>query len=372
MSVSEGLEKSDGTGGDGLPLDRLRGIGNHFMMPKKKTRAEGTRRPLERVLRIHEQVSRGDFPNANRLAEELEVSRKTVLRDLAFMRDELDLPLVYDERKHGHHYSRPVQDFPFLETTADDLVGLILARNALLPMRGSAMEATLRDSFRRLQANLSDRVTIPWSEIDEAFSAKSMGITEQDLFVFERLAKAVLESRELRFGYQKLRDTAVSERRLQPYHLVEIDGGWYVIGHDLDREARRTFAVQRMTSVQLTKKKFVRAADFKLEDHFAGSFGIWAGDRDQGNHFEVCIRFTDFAARVVAERRWHPSQEITMVEADGSVIEMTLQLSALEDIARWILGFGSQAEVVGPPELRERLAGELAGALQFYRKHGEK
>ncbi|MEM6278348.1 MAG: WYL domain-containing protein [Verrucomicrobiota bacterium] len=328
--------------------------------------ARGSRRPLERVLRIHEIVSRGRFANANGIAGELEVNRKTILRDIRFMRDELELPLVYDEARHGYYYDRPVSEFPLLQTSSDDLVGLILARNALGPIQGSALESTLRSSFQRLQSAMSDRITIPWSEIDQAFSVKSTGMTERDIFVFERLAKAVLESRELHFEYRKLADEKAMKRRLQPYHLAEIDGGWYVIGFDLHREARRTFAVQRMRSVHLTEIRFQRSHDFRLEDHFAGSFGVWSGENGERPSYAVKIEFTGFAARVVSERRWHPSQEIYRKAEDGSHIELTLSLSALEDIARWIMGFGSQAKVLGPPELVERVSAELKSAASQY------
>ena len=235
-------------------------------------------------------------------------------------------------------------------------------------MKGSALEASLRTGFQRIVAAMGDRITLPWSEVEQAFSVKSLGMTERDAFLFERLAKAVLESRELHFEYRKLADERPAKRRLQPYHLAEIDGGWYLIGHDLDRLSRRTFAVQRMRAVHLTEIRFNRSRDFKLEDHFAGSFGVWAGEeRGQGRRYPVRIRFRGFAARVVAERRWHPSQEIVPVEPDGSVIEMTLSLTALEDIARWILGFGAQAEALEPSELREKVAAEVREAARIYR-----
>ena len=139
-----------------------------------------------------------------------------------------------------------------------------------------------------------------------------------------------------------------------------------MIGFDLERQARRTFAVQRMRSVHLTTKRFVRSRDFRLEDHFAGSFGVWAGEDKGRAKYPVRIRFRSFAARVVAERRWHPSQEITELDAAGNEIEITMTLSALEDIARWIMGFGSQAEIIGPDELREMVAAELKRAAAQY------
>jgi predicted DNA-binding transcriptional regulator YafY len=331
-------------------------------------KAEGTRRPLERVLRIHDLISRSHFPNCSTIARELEVNRKTIQRDLNFMRDEMELPIEYHEVEHGYYYTRPVNDFPFLKTTSEDLVALILARNALGQLKGSALEASLRRGFQRLQAGMREQVTIPWSDIDQAFSVKSTGMTERDIFIFDRLAKAVLESRELHFDYRKLADSTPSRRHLQPYHLAEIDGGWYVIGYDLDRGARRTFAVQRMKAVHLTSKRFLRDRDFRLEDHFAGSFGVWSGEEKGGVQYPVKIRFSGFAARVVSERRWHPSQEIREITPGGNEIEISMTLTALEDIARWILGFGGQAEALEPPALRKMVATELKRAAALYKK----
>ena len=228
-------------------------------------------------MRIHEMVNRGKFPNCSTIAGKLEVNRKTIQRDINFMRDELDLPVEYSDANHGYHYTRPVSEFPLLKTTAEDLVSLILARNALGPLRGSALESTLRSGFQRLQSSMSDQVTIPWTDLDQAFSVKSMGMTKRDVFLFNRLAEAVLESREIRFEYRKLNSTESEKRRLQPYHLAEIDGGWYVIGNDLDRDAKRTFAVQRMKAVSVTQRRFVRPSDFRLRRSFCGKFRCLGG-----------------------------------------------------------------------------------------------
>ena len=87
---------------------------------------------------------------------------------------------------------------------------------------------------------------------------------------------------------------------------------------------------------------------------------------EKSNQYLIRIRFRGFAARVVAERRWHPSQEVIPVKPDGSEIDLVLRLSALEDITRWILGYGSFAKVLEPQELRERVASELREASQQY------
>ena len=342
----------------------------------KPSRAGSTRRPLERILRIHERINRGRHPNCSQIANELETSRKTIQRDINFMRDELDLPIDYDETRHGYYYTRPVSDFPFLQTTAEDLVAVIVARNALRHLGDTPLVASLRSSFQRLQQGMSDRVSIPWSDIDQAFSVRTSGVTKRDVAAFEKISRSILEQRELHFDYTKLDAKQAERRHLQAYHLSEIDGGWYVIGYDVDRHARRTFAVQRMKGLSISRQKFVRADDFCMEDHFAGSFGAWTVSDDGAGKagvladakamHRVLIRLSGFAARFVPERRWHPSQQITLLDKAGDRIEMQLELSALEDIRRWVLSFGAQAEVLAPEELRQQVASELAKALTCY------
>src|SRR3954466_10399841 len=86
-------------------------------VPSKPSReaAEGlpySRPPLERMLRIHQSIQSGKFPNASTLARELEVSTKSIHRDIEFMRDRLDLPIEYDGSKFGYRYTEEVNAFP--------------------------------------------------------------------------------------------------------------------------------------------------------------------------------------------------------------------------------------------------------------------
>ena len=71
-----------------------------------------SRPPLERMLRIHQAIQSGKHPNAVSLAGELEVSTKSIHRDLEFMRDRLDLPLEYSAARKGYFYTQEVSGFP--------------------------------------------------------------------------------------------------------------------------------------------------------------------------------------------------------------------------------------------------------------------
>ena len=81
-----------------------------------------------RVLEIHKIVRTGKYPNCSSLAEEIEVTAKTIQRDVTFMRDQLGMPLEYDKLRHGYHYTREVHEFPMLQLSRNDLVALFLAR----------------------------------------------------------------------------------------------------------------------------------------------------------------------------------------------------------------------------------------------------
>ncbi len=329
-------------------------------------RAGQTRRPIERIFEIHERIRRGRFPNCRTLAEEIGVTQKTIQRDISFMREDLGLPLVYDEVRHGYHYSRAVSEFPLLCHGVEDVVALFLARRALEPMRGTPFEASLRDAFRKMAASVPGEISFRWSDLDEAFSVRAAGVVPGDERLFESIARAVLECRELSFEYRKIDAEEWELRRLRPFHLAEIDGGWYLIGYDVERKARRTFAVQRMRALRVTPTKFLRPQDFSPEDHLGGSFGVWNTPHDKGRRHQIQLRFTSWAARVVSERRWHPSQQICWVGEGEEVLEMHLELAGFEEITRWIQSWGPQVEVLNPPELRERILASLEETRRLY------
>ena len=338
-------------------------------VPKKKpapARQGDTRRPIERIFRIHEAIQRGRFPNCRKLAEQIEVTQKTIQRDITFMQNDLGLPLAYDRSRHGYFYERPVHEFPMMRYSVEDVVALFLARKAVEPLQGSPLEATLRDSFRRLSGALQGEISFRWSDLDEVFSVKGTGIVPADVRLFEKVARAVMELRLLRFEYRKIEGEVWEQRTIRPFHIADFDGGWYVIGYDEARKAKRTFALQRMKAARVMKTKFLRPADFDLSDHLGGSFGVWHSPEEGNRAHRVRLRFSGWAARMVSERRWHPSQEMKWTGRKKETLELVMDLSSFEEITRWILSWGPQVEVLEPGELRDGVKTMLKENLKRY------
>jgi proteasome accessory factor B len=327
------------------------------MPGKKKKIPRGiphSRPPLNRMMHLHEELLRERYPNCRKLGEVLEVSGKTIQRDLEFMRDQLGLPIEYHPQRFGYFYAEPVKSFPTLQVSEGELLAVFVARKALEQYRGTTFERSLRAAFDKLARNLDGQVSFGIEEWEEAISFRPVGSSAADLEVFEALAKSVRRSQEVEFGYAKLRGSGKERRRLQPYHLACVENQWYVMGLDLDRRGLRTFALPRVDSVQLKEARFRRPAHFSPRKLLAGSFGIMSG---QGS-YRIRLKFKGMASKLVPEKTWHPTQRLQTLP-DGAV-EMTLQLSNLPEIQRWILSWGSEVEVLEPAELAERIRREAS------------
>lgn len=327
--------------------------------PAPALRSGASRPALWRVMEIHKLIHAGRCPNCSTLAREIEVTPKTIQRDVSFMREQLGLPLEYNPVKHGYHYTQPVHDFPMLHLSRNDLVALFLARHALEPLQGTRLEHMLAESFSKIAEACPGEVSIQWHELDEAFSVKASGVLPADVTLFSDLLDAVMGSYEVSFDYRKLTSASAERRMVQPYHIGQIEHGWYLVAHDPQRKAMRTFALQRITNLHVLKSKFTKNPKFNARAHLGGGFGVWSYDEKENQAHEVSIRFEGYAARVVAERMWHSTQEISRLDKDGSVIEFQAQLAGLEEITRWVLSWGSKAQVIGPPELKDRVREEV-------------
>ncbi len=320
-----------------------------------------TRLALERMLHIHKRLSAGDRFTCTQLAAELEVVRKTLVRDFAFMRDRLGLPIEFDAVHNTYRYTEPVDAFPTLQISEGEVFSLLVAQKALDAYRGTPFHRQLATSFAKLTAGLRETVTFTPSEEMNAVSFKQFGIGKSDAAVFAQLSRAVVRQLEVEFDYRKPGAPTGERRQVRPYHLTNRQNLWYLVAFDVGRAAMRTFAVPRVTGAAVTKTKFRRDAGFSPEAFFAKALGAHSGG---AGSFKVVIRFGRGSADRIREREWHESQG--MRDLPGGGVELTLRLGALEEIERWILEWGPEAEVVQPRELRERLRATARALVKIY------
>jgi proteasome accessory factor B len=333
-------------------------------IPGWQRSARFSRPPLERMLRLHDRLKAGEFPNCRKLAGELEVSAKTIQRDIDFMRDRLGLPIEYDQLQFGFFYTEPVTSFPNIEVSQGEIMALFVARKALEQYRGTSFERSLRTAFEKISDGMREKVDFQWGDLDSAISFRGLGRASADIDLFEAVSKGVIESREIEFEYRKAKSQTYEARRVQPYHLACIGDQWYLFGYDLAREQIRTFVLPRMRRVRRLAARFHRPADFSINQYLSESFGVFSGD----GHYSIRIRFDALAGQLVSERQWHASQKIKPLPGGG--VEMRLELGSLEEVERWILSWGKRARVLEPLELVERIRATLRVLNDNYLENG--
>ncbi|HTB83056.1 MAG TPA: WYL domain-containing protein [Candidatus Sulfotelmatobacter sp.] len=305
-----------------------------------------SRPPLERMLHIHQALAAEKLPNATSLARELEVNAKTIHRDLEFMRDRLGLPLVFDYEHNGYRYDGEVSAFPTMQITEGELFALVVAEKALQQYRGTSFEKPLLSAIRKMEQSLPDTISLNLADVEQTISFRTRAEPILDLKIFDTLAKAVSQRQQLQLHYRKPGQKA-EPRLVDPYHLANINGEWFLFAFDHARKDIRTFAPARIESVTPTGKNFERSQKFSLEKRLRDSFGVHAGE----GKFEVVIRFAPRAADFIREKKWHPSQ--TLRELKGGGAELAMNLSSLGEVERWVLSWGGEAKVLSPRELAE-------------------
>lgn len=315
---------------------------------------------IGRMLRIHQELKQGNYPNCTSLAHELEVSTKTIARDMDFIRDRMMLPIEYHPSKHGYYYTRKVESLPTIDISEGELLALSIAQKAMDHYKGTPFEKPLSNALNKLAASLPDTITANLTELSETISfrqSRSSQLEDNTLNVFTRSA---LDKREIAFDYRKLGAKSAEQRVLQTYHLTNFLGNWYAIGRDTSRDAIRTFLLSRASSPKLLDKNYRVPADFSAETYLGSSFGIYS---PEGDH-QVKILFLNPISEYISENVWHPSQTV-LYHDDGS-IEIDFKLGNLVEVKSWILSWGENAIVLSPQELRESLKATADKVLGLY------
>jgi predicted DNA-binding transcriptional regulator YafY len=293
------------------------------------------------------------------LAAAADVSRRQAYRDLHALETETEIPLWNDRGRWGLAHEALL---PSLSLTIHEAMALFLAAR-LLAKAIDEQDADFTTSFLKLGAVLPPRLQ---EHVVDALDQLALGRSEPG---FRRnvqlLTEAWISSRVVEFEYDaRAHEGGMGRRRVRPY-LIEpsaLTRGIYLVGYDEERGATRTFKVERITDVSLTPRTFEPPAAYRAGSVLAAAWDV-IGDQAR---IDVVLRFARAVASRVAEARWHRSQS-TEAQPDGSLIWRATVAGPFE-IAIWILGWGDDVEVLEPPELRDRVAGQLRRAVALYER----
>jgi predicted DNA-binding transcriptional regulator YafY len=315
------------------------------------------------MLWIIRQLQDGRPLQATDVAREFEVDVRTAYRDLDFLRDDWRVPLEYDPAQRTYRLTGPITSLPPISLSQGEVVALYFAEKVLRLYRGTPFEADLASAFGKLQELLPQEVNVS-PDLLEAWLSLDLGpLYTPDAAVFRDVLAAQRQRRVALVRYRSLSSGRTGDRRIHPYHVFNLRGDWYVAAWDERRKEVRDFALHRIRRITLTTQTYEVQPGFDFRRYMADAFGIEKG----GKAVEVDIRFAPRQARWIRERKWHRSARI-QEEMDGGLV-LRLKVAETSELRRWVLQFGSEAEVLAPASLRAAMVKELAAARAAYSGH---
>lgn len=321
----------------------------------------------ERLYKIEQILHDRRLASFAELQEELEVSRATLKRDLQFLRDRLNAPIIYDREANGYRFDvpdryAPRHQLPGLWFNASEIHALLMMQQLLEEVQPGLLGphiAPLQTRLQSLLGSVGGQADAP-TEIARRVRILHAQKRRAELRHFELIASTLLKRRRLKIRHFNRGRNAESEREISPQRLVHYRDNWYLDAWCHLRQDLRSFAVDAIRSADMLDTPAEEVAESELDRVLAAGYGIFSGEHTEWAR----LRFLPEQARWVMEEQWHPQQRTELL-ADGSLL-LELPYAHPTELVMDILRHGSGVEVMAPPALRALVRERLTLALNQY------
>jgi predicted DNA-binding transcriptional regulator YafY len=311
-----------------------------------------------RQWKILKRIEAGRYTTTHDLAAEHGVTERTIRRDLEALQ-EAGFPL-YDERADGRKVWRLVAGYKqrLSQTfTLSELAALYFGKNLMSFLGGAPFGQDLEAAFAKIREALPAKSLPYLARIQDLFAARPEPFKDyskkQD--VITSLIDATLHQRRARLEYFSFNSRRTKSYTVDPYRVVYYHGGLYLYARVAEYSEVRTFALERISKIEVLDESFEIPKDFSVSEYARAAFGI-AGGKPQ----PVEIVFEGQMAGYIRERVWHESQTLEE-RSDGSVV-LRMNVAPGWELKAWIKGFLPHVRVVSPPALRDEIAEEIRRA----------
>jgi predicted DNA-binding transcriptional regulator YafY len=300
--------------------------------------------------------------NASKAAKELQVSRRTIMADIEYLRM-FGYDFEYDGKSRSFWQKEATGDLVSLQLRQSEWAAIVLAQEIYESIGAHPIAEAMQRISTRVQALMPQLLGSHQSEFAPALSLVRGPAPEEPLPYLSQLTTAIRDQETVHMRYYTLYRDHTSERLVDPYKLVTREGRGYLVGFCHARNRVIIFRLDRIRHLKVTRDVFLIDGDFSLEDFLGPMFGMFT-DRQT---FNVKIRFSPYVATWIREEVWHQSQSMRDLP-DGSV-QLDMEVTGLTAVKKWIFGFGSDAEVLEPLHLRRDIAYELDKMTERYKRH---
>ena len=323
---------------------------------------QNNRPPIYRLMVIDREIRSGRHPNAVELAALLEVSLRTIHRDMEFLRDSLHAPLEWSVPENGYHYGSTSFILPVHKLTEGELLALLLADKAMAEYRETPYEGVLKTIFTKIPSVLADELTVSPTQLAQACSFDhepgAPGLLSAG--IFRSLQDAIRRNETVEVLYHTQTRKVTQWRKMNPLHLIHADGAWYLLAYCHEHQQIRVFMPAHVRNLRPTGETFLRPGGFD-SIHFLKNHTELL---DSDNLADIKIRFDPSLAAAATEKTWFSGQKVQFL-TDGGV-DLTFAAENADAVIRWALYWGAGAEILSPPWVRRRARDLLHRLEQRY------
>lgn len=318
----------------------------------------------ERIYRIDQLLNDRKIISFQELLERLEVSPATLKRDLAYMRDRLHAPIVYDRELNGYRFDAPISDsryeLPGLWFSPEEVYALLTMQHLLANLDSDGL---LTQHIKPLQARLIamlDDSGSSFEEIQKRVKIEKMGSRKFNLDHFQEVGSALVRRKRLVIEYQSRSKDEKSKREVSPQRMIYYRDNWYLDAWCHVKDALRSFSIDAINYAELLETEAINIDEDELNAELGAGYGIFAGKNVQW----AKLRFSPDVSKWVAKEKWHPQQKSRLLESD--FYELHVPYSDKRELIMDLMKYGKGVEVIEPLELRDMIISELKKCLEIY------
>lgn len=318
---------------------------------------------LSRLYHISRYLAENRSCSSVSLARELEVSDRTIRRDIALLCDTFGAPIEWEPSTKTWFLTGPWEGLGDFRLNSVESLALMIAEQSFRQLRHTPIATALRTIIERIARTAEPGIRASWESLAHTVHPIATSRAEQrENEHFAPVADAIRKHRVLEIHYTKPGSDQPEVRHIHPLGLAERDQRWMVVSRDptAPGDGIRKFLLARMAACRRLPDTFTPPAHFDLAAYLGGSLGLFTGDTAH----TVEATFSAYAAPYLREAPWHPSQTLTPLP--DARVRATWQLNHLLDIQRKLLSWGDHVTVHAPPEL---VATFTAIAKDFSKKY---
>jgi predicted DNA-binding transcriptional regulator YafY len=321
---------------------------------------------MSRALRVHQidnLLNNSKVVSLATLLDTLEVSLPTFKRDLEFMRNHLNAPIIYDRHLEGYRFDKPDvgprYELPGLWLNGSEAYALVTANHLLEHIEPGLLSPHVAPLKARLLTLLASEGVDPEAVTSKVSVVQQMR-RQMPLKSFQQVARGTLDEKRLLLRHFNRHTGKHTEREVSPQRIVHYRENWYVDTYCHTREALRSFAIDAIEGVVILTTPIQKLSAEQIDDVLGVGYGIFRGTE----HETAVLRFTAKRAQWVSRLVWHPKQQTEWL-ADGW-FQVTLPFTDDRELISDIMSLMPDVKVVSPPSLRSRVldAMKAGAALQ--------